>query len=166
MIESAKLSEWCDKFGFSKEDIGFNPAKMEYQLKDLKTDKIYHVPISIIDVMKDVRPKEMVDHPDHYNLPGRKECIDEMVDIYGLSSTCVWCLETAYKYCYRAGEKDGNSKEQDYAKIKWYLNWCYKNINHVEPSNLSIIKTMYYKTIAKIGEATAGEIFKDGGLEV
>lgn len=28
---------------------------------------------------------EMVNHPSHYNLPDRKECIDEMIDIYGLS---------------------------------------------------------------------------------
>lgn len=27
---------------------------------------------------------DMVNHPSHYNLPNHKECIDEMIDIYGL----------------------------------------------------------------------------------
>ena len=65
--------------------------------------------------------KEMVNHPAHYNAPGRKECIEEMVDIWGAEQTAVWCEMTAYKYEYRAGTKDGNSKEQDLAKRQWYL---------------------------------------------
>lgn len=65
--------------------------------------------------------KEMVNHPAHYNAPGRKECIEEMVDIWGAEQTAMWCEMTAYKYEYRAGTKDGNSKEQDLAKRQWYL---------------------------------------------
>ena len=65
---------------------------------------------------------EHVNHPTHYNAPGRKECIDEMVDIWGAEQTAVWCEMTAYKYEYRAGSKEGNSAEQDLAKRQWYLN--------------------------------------------
>lgn len=64
---------------------------------------------------------EMVNHPAHYNIPGRKECIEEMIDKWGSELTAIWCEMTAYKYEYRAGLKDGNSKEQDMAKRDWYL---------------------------------------------
>lgn len=65
--------------------------------------------------------KEQVNHPAHYNIPGRKECIEEMIDKWSAELTAIWCEMTAYKYEYRAGLKDGNSKEQDMAKRDWYL---------------------------------------------
>lgn len=45
---------------------------------------------------------DMVNHPSHYNLPDRKECIDEMIDIYGLKDVAKWCEITAYRCKYRA----------------------------------------------------------------
>ena len=48
---------------------------------------------------------DMVNHPSHYNLPNRKECIDEMIDIYGLKDVAKWCEITAYKYKYRSEER-------------------------------------------------------------
>lgn len=45
---------------------------------------------------------EMVNHPSHYNLPDRKECIDEMIDIYRLKDVAKWCEITAYRCKYRA----------------------------------------------------------------
>lgn len=62
---------------------------------------------------------EMVNHPSHYNLPDRKECIDEMIDIYGLKDVAKWCEITAYKYKYRAGHKD--SATEDMSKATWYI---------------------------------------------
>ena len=61
---------------------------------------------------------EMVNHPSRYNLPDRKECIDEMIDIYGLKDVAKWCEITAYKYEYRAGHKD--SAAEDMSKAAWY----------------------------------------------
>lgn len=61
---------------------------------------------------------EMVNHPSHYNLPDRKECIDEMIDIYGLKDVAKWCEITAYKYEYRAGHK--GSAAEDMSKAAWY----------------------------------------------
>lgn len=61
---------------------------------------------------------DMVNHPSHYNLPDRKECIDEMIDIYGLKDVAKWCEITAYKYKYRAGHK--NSFVEDFSKAIWY----------------------------------------------
>lgn len=62
---------------------------------------------------------DMVNHPSHYNLPDRKECIDEMIDIYGLKDVAKWCEITAYKYKYRAGHKD--SMVEDMSKAVWYI---------------------------------------------
>lgn len=62
---------------------------------------------------------EMVNHPSHYNLPNRKECIDEMIDIYGLKDVAKWCKITAYKYEYRAGHK--GSVAEDMSKAEWYM---------------------------------------------
>lgn len=60
----------------------------------------------------------MVNHPSHYNLPDRKECIDEMIDIYGLKDVTKWCEITAYKYKYRAGHK--GPAVEDMSKAAWY----------------------------------------------
>lgn len=61
---------------------------------------------------------DMVNHPSHYNLPNRKECIDEMIDIYGLKDVAKWCEITAYKYNYRAGHKDPAAEGM--SKAAWY----------------------------------------------
>lgn len=62
--------------------------------------------------------KEMVNHPSHYCRPGRKECIDEMIDLYGIEATEQWCRMTAYKYHYRMGLKDDIA--QEVGKAEWY----------------------------------------------
>lgn len=43
---------------------------------------------------------EMVNHPSHYNLPDRKECIDEMIDICELKSKRKWKIfdKIVYKF--------------------------------------------------------------------
>ena len=66
----------------------------------------------------------LVNHPSHYNTPGRKECIVEMEERYGKYITSMFCLTNAYKYLYRAGEKDGNPEQQDLSKAQWYFNYA------------------------------------------
>ena len=66
----------------------------------------------------------MVNHPQHYSKEGRKECIEEMRELFGGFITAVFCLMNAYKYLYRAGEKEGNSESQDMQKAKWYYNYA------------------------------------------
>lgn len=63
---------------------------------------------------------ENVNHPSHYNQPGKKECIVEMREQFGDVATYWFCRLNAYKYRYRAGNKEGNSSEQDIAKAEWY----------------------------------------------
>ena len=67
--------------------------------------------------------ESQVNHPSHYQSANGKECIDEMVDVYGLQATCIWCILTAHKYFFRAGKKAGNSTEQDIEKAHWYHDW-------------------------------------------
>ena len=64
---------------------------------------------------------EMVNHPAHYQ-KGGKECIDVMIEQFGKEATIHFCQLNSFKYRWRAGEKDGNSKEQDLAKAEWYDN--------------------------------------------
>lgn len=61
----------------------------------------------------------MVDHPNHYNA-GKYECIDVMVETFGLDSTKEWCIMNAFKYLYRYKHKNG---KEDISKAKWYLDW-------------------------------------------
>lgn len=61
---------------------------------------------------------DTANHSSHCNLSGRKECIDEMIDIYGLKDVAKWCEITAYKYKYCAGHK--GSVVEDMSKATWY----------------------------------------------
>lgn len=69
-----------------------------------------------------------INHPSHYQKEGRKECIEEMLENYGNYITASFCLTNAYKYLYRAGEKEDNSVEQDMKKAKWYFNFVEKRL--------------------------------------
>lgn len=61
--------------------------------------------------------KETVNHPQHYNITGRKECIEEMIDIYGIDAVITFCNLNAYKYKYRHELKNG---DEDLQKADWY----------------------------------------------
>lgn len=67
---------------------------------------------------------ENVNHPSHYNVSGRKECIVEMEEKYSADWVAVFCLLNAYKYDYRAGEKEGNPEKQDNSKSEWYKEYA------------------------------------------
>lgn len=60
---------------------------------------------------------DAVNHPSHYN-NGGMECIDEMVLIFGIEATMHFCLLNAWKYRYRAINKNG---QQDVDKSHWYI---------------------------------------------
>ena len=61
---------------------------------------------------------EAVDHPKHYNRDGGMECIDEMILIFGREAVKDFCKCNAWKYRYRAADKNG---EEDLKKSDWYL---------------------------------------------
>ena len=62
---------------------------------------------------------DKVNHPQHYNIPGRKECIDEMLDVFGIEAVKHFCMLNAYKYRNRQELKNG---AEDFAKAEWYEN--------------------------------------------
>ena len=64
---------------------------------------------------------DLVRHPAHYQKEDRMECWDEIRTIFGREIQFGFLIGSAYKYSYRAGEKEGNPKEQDIAKIREYL---------------------------------------------
>jgi hypothetical protein len=64
--------------------------------------------------------EEYVNHPKHYNIDGRKECIVEMEEKFGAEAVYWFCVLNAYKYRYRKGLKESNTEEQDMKKAQWY----------------------------------------------
>ena len=59
-----------------------------------------------------------IEHPSHYNREGAMECIDEMIEIFGKEAVKDFCLCNAWKYRYRAADKNG---EEDLKKSDWYM---------------------------------------------
>ena len=66
---------------------------------------------------------QTVDHPTHYNKPGRKECIEEMLDEFGPEAVYWFCKLNAYKYEYRAGDK--GPADVDLNKAAWYSKYAH-----------------------------------------
>ena len=62
---------------------------------------------------------DQVNHPAHYQKNG-KECIDVMIEKFGVQAVISFCECNEFKYEWRAGLKEGNSAEQDLAKAQWY----------------------------------------------
>ena len=77
-----------------------------------------------------------VEHPIHYNREDAMECIDEMELIFGREAVMNFCLCNAWKYRYRAADKNG---EEDLAKSDWYIK-KYKELKEAETPTLSTVK--------------------------
>lgn len=73
---------------------------------------------------EELKVKDAVEHPCHYQ--GKHECIEVMRYLFGKDAVKHFCMCNAYKYRFRAGRKDNNSKEQDIAKAEWYEEYLIK----------------------------------------
>lgn len=62
--------------------------------------------------------QEAVNHPKHYGRENAIECIDEMKMIFGREAVMHFCLLNAWKYRYRATDKNG---KEDIEKSDWYM---------------------------------------------
>lgn len=62
--------------------------------------------------------EDLINKPKHYNREGAMECIDEMQLIFGTEAVKHFCLCNAWKYRYRATEKNG---DEDIAKSDFYI---------------------------------------------
>ena len=60
-----------------------------------------------------------VDHPKHYKRENGIECIEEMIEVFGIEAVKNFCLCNIWKYRYRAADKNG---EEDLDKSDWYMN--------------------------------------------
>lgn len=60
-----------------------------------------------------------VDHPSHYN-HGQYECINEMIELFGVEAVIGFCKCNNYKYKSRAPFKHEDNKE-DLEKADWYM---------------------------------------------
>ena len=63
-------------------------------------------------------PADDVNHPDHYKV-GKYECIDVMVEVFGVEATQTFCELNAFKYLWRGDRKE--NKTTDIKKAKWYI---------------------------------------------
>lgn len=66
---------------------------------------------------------EQVNHPNHYKIPGRDECIVEMQNKFGTEKVLAFCELNAYKYRYRYELKNG---QEDLKKADWYDHYAEK----------------------------------------
>lgn len=69
--------------------------------------------------------EENIEHPKHYNREGGMECLEEMILIFGKEVVKNFCLCNAWKYRYRAADKNG---EEDLRKSDFYIA-KYKELN-------------------------------------
>lgn len=61
---------------------------------------------------------DMVNQPPHY-MQHAMECIDEMVEVFGVDAVISYCLCNVWKYRYRAPHK--GKFEEDNMKSDWYM---------------------------------------------
>ena len=66
------------------------------------------------EAMSDYDP---VSKPEHYTNT-KVECIDAMIEVYGVEAVKSFCLCNAFKYHWRAKDKNG---EEDLQKADWYM---------------------------------------------
>ena len=85
----------------------------------------------------------MINHPQHYNMPGKKECIEQMLEDYGAEVTITFCLTSAFKYLYRMGNKPDNPAIKDLNKAIWYFNYARKCVNEYQIEMLGALIKLY-----------------------
>ena len=76
-------------------------------------------------------------NPSHYQRENAMECIDEMIMVFGVDAVKKFCLCNAWKYRYRAADKNG---AEDIAKSDWYMA-KYKELSATCVGSISIGKT-------------------------
>lgn len=86
-----------------------------------------------------------INHPDYYNLPSKKECIEQMLEDYGGRITATFCLTNAYKYLYRAGNKESSSYENDIEKARWYFNFVQDRVSSYIQGKKAVKLYLYVK---------------------
>ena len=76
-----------------------------------------------------------VNSPKHYT-SGNVECIDAMIEVYGVEAVKHFCLCNAFKYHWRHELKNG---QEDIQKATWYMDKYRELVNREEPIYASAI---------------------------
>lgn len=92
-------------------DLGYYCKICEFDIWDGK-------PPSKFEKRTEQKAKEAVNHPDHYKT-GNFECIDVMLECFGVEAVKNFCLLNAFKYLYRCEHKE--KRLEDIKKGMWYL---------------------------------------------
>ena len=92
MVDADSMDYWSDDLICEAYDMVFHPSQP--------------------DIPDDQPTPSAVEHPKHYNREGAMECINEMVLIFGIEETMIFCKLNAWKYRYR---------EEDLKKSDWYI---------------------------------------------
>ena len=76
-------------------------------------------PLVGMKIMPDkAKHEDMVNEPSHYKQHAM-ECIDEMVEVFGVEAVKAYCRCAAWKYRYRAPYK--GKFDEDNEKADWYI---------------------------------------------
>lgn len=75
--------------------------------------------ITIDDECSKLDSDSSVNHPKHYQNEGGLEIIDEMILLFGIEETMIFCKLNAWKYRARATKK--GSEKEDLEKANWYI---------------------------------------------
>jgi len=81
------------------------------QMAEKEKNKMY-------DDLKNSIQEDPINHPKHYCREGGMECLEEMELVFGRDAVRTFCLLNAWKYRYRAGDKNG---AEDLKKSDWYM---------------------------------------------
>lgn len=90
---------------------------------------------------KDNEMSDNVHHPKHYNIPGRKECIEEMIDKFGYEKVEAFCELNSYKYQYRHELKNG---QEDLEKAQNYTDMLINFLNRDPRYQIPDSRTLWF----------------------
>lgn len=65
------------------------------------------------------KPTDTISHPEYYQ--GKYECIEEMIELFGIEVVKGFCMCNVYKYRFRAGRKQGEEYKKDVTKAEDYM---------------------------------------------
>ena len=93
-------------------------CKNDLQIDEL-IERVIRTERKALEALKDYPTPKTDDpiNPDHYN---GKDCLNKMINEFGLEAVYWFCVCNQFKYDYRAGNKPGNSRQQDLQKAAWY----------------------------------------------
>lgn len=81
--------------------------------------------------------QDMVNEPPHY-MQHAMECIDEMVEVFGVDAVISYCMCNVWKYRYRAPFKD--DADEDNMKSDWYMHAMRDLKEHGRVHSFKIVK--------------------------